>query len=109
MQHPLHPTIAAYVAASNARDPEKLASCFTPEAIVRDEGETYHGPAGVSRWIAHTFASYVFSIEPLDAATEADRTVLTSRLTGNFPGSPVDLRFTFRLEDDHIVSLEIAP
>jgi len=30
-------------------------------------------------------------------------------LTGNFPGSPVDLRFVFRLERGKIAHLEIAP
>jgi hypothetical protein len=35
--------------------------------------------------------------------------VVTSRLTGNFPGSPVDLRFFFRLERGKIASLEIIP
>jgi len=29
-------------------------------------------------------------------------------VTGNFPGSPVDLRYSFRLEDNLIASLEIA-
>jgi hypothetical protein len=38
-----------------------------------------------------------------------DRFVVSSRLTGNFPGSPVDLRFIFRLEGGKIASLEIAP
>jgi len=32
-----------------------------------------------------------------------------SRLTGNFPGSPVDLRFFFELDGDKIASLEIIP
>jgi hypothetical protein len=35
--------------------------------------------------------------------------VVTSRLTGNFPGSPVNLLFAFRLERGKIASLEIAP
>jgi hypothetical protein len=35
--------------------------------------------------------------------------IVTSRLTGNFPGSPVNLRFFFRLEGDQIESLEIVP
>ena len=37
------------------------------------------------------------------------KTVVTSRLTGNFPGSPVDLRFFFELEGEKIASLEIIP
>jgi hypothetical protein len=35
--------------------------------------------------------------------------VVTSRLSGNFPGSPVDLRFFFRLERGRIAFLEITP
>ena len=34
------------------------------------------------------------------------RDIVTSRLTGNFPGSPVDLRFAFRLERGKIASLK---
>ena len=34
---------------------------------------------------------------------------ITSRLTGNFPGSPVNLRFFFGLDGDKIASLEIIP
>jgi hypothetical protein len=30
-------------------------------------------------------------------------------VTGDFPGSPVDLRYRFRLEGGLIASLEIAP
>jgi hypothetical protein len=35
--------------------------------------------------------------------------VVTSRLTGNFPGSPLNLRFFFGLDGDKIASLEIIP
>jgi hypothetical protein len=44
------------------------------------------------------------------ACEEKDgKTVVTSHLVGNFPGSPVDLRFLFKLEADKIASLEIIP
>jgi hypothetical protein len=36
-------------------------------------------------------------------------TIATSRRIGNFPGSPVNLRFFCELEGDSIVSLEIIP
>lgn len=35
--------------------------------------------------------------------------MVTSRLTGNFPGSPVDLRYLFRLERGKIAQLQITP
>ena len=34
---------------------------------------------------------------------------VTARVTGDFPGSPVDLRYRFRLEGAAIARLEIAP
>jgi hypothetical protein len=37
------------------------------------------------------------------------KTVVTCHLVGNFPGSPVDLRFLFDLEGDKIASLEVIP
>jgi hypothetical protein len=35
--------------------------------------------------------------------------IVTSRLSGNFPGSPVDLRFVFQLECGKIAFLQITP
>jgi hypothetical protein len=32
---------------------------------------------------------------------------VTNRLTGNFPGSPIELEFVFQLDSGKIVSLEI--
>jgi hypothetical protein len=46
--------------------------------------------------------------EPL-ACEQKDGKVVTCRLTGNFPGSPVNLRFFFGLEGDKIASLEVIP
>ena len=45
--------------------------------------------------------------QPVD--DEGDRITVTARLTGNFPGSPVDLRYAFTLEGKEIARLEIAP
>lgn len=109
IQDILNPTIAACVEASNARDPAALRRCFGPNAVVRDEGRTYEGSDGVSHWVDHTFAAYVFTIEPLRVAGQEDETVVTCRLAGTFPGSPVELRFFFRLDGDRIASLEITP
>jgi hypothetical protein len=63
----------------------------------------------VARWVAHTLAAYVFTVEPLRVARQKDETVVTCRLTGTFPGSPVEIRFLFRLDGDRIASLEIKP
>jgi len=35
--------------------------------------------------------------------------VVTSHVVGDFPGSPIDLRYLFVLDDDRIAELEIVP
>ncbi len=40
---------------------------------------------------------------------EGRKIVVTSHLVGDFPGSPIDLRFIFTLEGGGIASLEILP
>jgi hypothetical protein len=42
-------------------------------------------------------------------AEEGDHYAVTTRLEGNFPGSPVDLVYRFVLRDGLINGLEISP
>ena len=44
---------------------------------------------------------------PLEVTHQDEKTVLKAKLTGNFPGSPVMLEFSFVLESGKIVYLEI--
>jgi hypothetical protein len=101
-------SIAAYFDADK-RDGETLSHCFTENAVVKDEGHTYKGRAAIKQWRTDTSAKYQYTSEPFTCQQEGGRTVVTSRLTGNFPGSPVDLRYFFKLEGDKIASLEIVP
>jgi hypothetical protein len=71
-------------------------------------GHTYCGRAAIA-WKADAAAKYQYTSDLLDCARKDGTTVVTSRLTGNFPGSPVTLRFFFGLEGDKIASLEIIP
>ena len=57
-----------------------------------------------------TYTTTIVGSGPSDRSTDrADTEVIIARLEGDFPGSPVDLRFRFVLNDDLIASLEIAP
>jgi hypothetical protein len=100
--------IAAYFVADRD-DSEDIAQCFTENAVVKDEGHTYQGRAAIKKWKADASAKYQYTIEPLACEATDGKVVVTSRLTGNFPGSPVDLRFFFELEEAKIASLEIIP
>jgi hypothetical protein len=100
--------IAAYFDADK-RDGEAVARCFTKQAVVKDEGQTHSGPAAIKAWKTEASTKYSYISEPLAVEQKEGRYIVTSRLTGNFPGSPVDLRLVFRLERGKIAHLEIAP
>jgi hypothetical protein len=63
----------------------------------------------IKQWKVETSTKYTYTSEPFPLEQRDGTTVFTSRLTGNFPGSPVDLRFFFRLERGKIEFLEITP
>ena len=100
--------IAAYFSAEKA-SAEAVYHCFTENAIVKDEAHTYKGHAAIKQWRAEVATKYEYTSEPFACEEKGEMVIVTSRLTGNFPGSPVDLRFFFGLEGDKIASLEIIP
>lgn len=99
--------IAAYFAADRM-SPEAVARCFTPQATVRDEGRTHAGIDAIKAWKADAARQYRYTTEPLAVQQTDGVHVVTGRVAGNFPGSPLDLRYHFRLERGLIASLEIA-
>ena len=67
------------------------------------------GHAAIKAWKLDASSKYSYASEPIGLEEEDGGYVVTSRVSGNFPGSPVDLRFAFRLERGKIAFLEIAP
>jgi len=100
--------IATYIAAENGHDMDALAECFAADASVRDEGRTIRGLDAIKAWKVESKRKYRHTVEPLDVAEADGKTVLTARVTGQFPGSPVELRFAFGLAAGRIASLEIV-
>ena len=100
--------IAAYFAADRG-DGEAVSQCFTDNAVVKDEGHTHKGRPAIREWKTDASAKYEYTCEPTACEEKEGKTVVTSHLVGNFPGSPVELRFFFKLEGDKIASLEIIP
>ena len=101
-------SIAAYFIADEV-DGEAVSQCFTENAVVKDEGHTHKGRAAIKEWKVDVSTKYEYTCEPLAYEEMDGKTVVTSHLVGNFPGSPVDLRYFFKLEGDKIASLEIIP
>ena len=100
--------IAAYFAADSG-DGEAVSQCFTESAVVKDEGHTHKGRAAINAWKTGASAKYKYTCEPFACEAKDGKTIVTSHLVGNFPGSPVDLQFYFTLKGDKIESLEIIP
>ena len=103
-----HP-ISRYFETDKGKDADAHAQCFTGGAVVRDERETYMGRDSIRRWKEQSSRKYTYSVEPFAIVVDKGRIVVTARLTGDFPGSPTDLRYLFVLEDDKISELEITP
>jgi hypothetical protein len=99
--------IAAYFAAEKAGDAVSLARCFTDAGVVRDEGGTFTGTAAIERWNADARAKYHHTVVPLSVTEGAGTITILARVSGDFPGSPVDLTHIFRLDGERIASLEI--
>jgi hypothetical protein len=103
LPHPL----PAYFKAANAHDIEASVACFADDAIVRDEGKDISGSAAIRAWKHRTNALYRTAIEPTGMGQVEDKTIVTARVSGTFPGSPVQLRYCFRLDAGKIAALEI--
>ena len=101
----LPPAIATYFAA---HDPATLARAFAPEAKVEDEGETHQGPAEIAAWWAAAKAKYNHSAAPLDLTEAEGQTIVRAKVSGDFPGSPLVLRFNFGLDGGLIQNLRIT-
>ena len=103
------PTPVANYFSADKSDSEAVAQCFTENAVVKDEGRTFKGRVAIRQWKADASTRYQYMSEPLACEQKDGKVVVTSRLTGNFPGSPLNLRFFFVLEGEKIASLEIIP
>ena len=69
---------------------------------MKDEGRTYAGLAAIKAWKAEASAKYSYTSQPFAVEQKDGRYLVTSRLTGNFPGSTLDLRYSFVLERGRI-------
>jgi hypothetical protein len=108
MQLDLPLPIVAYF-ATHGRRSAGIADLFAQDAIVKDEGQTYKGIPAIARWMDESSAKYDFTNRPVASETVDGATVVTCHVTGNFPGSPVNLRFRFQVDGHKIASLEIVP
>lgn len=94
------------VEAQNNFDSHAYAECFTDDAIVFDEGKTHNGKIEIENWISKANSEYKAVMKPLEF--DASKNILSSEITGSFPGSPITLKYHFSFHDELIQSLKIT-
>ena len=112
MSHPasaLAPAIAAYIAAANTGDTSRVASFFAEDANVFDEGQHRIGTQAIAQWMQDTGRRYQPKVEVLDVQQCTGKVLVHNLISGTFPGSPLELRYMFRLnEQGKIARLDIS-
>ncbi|MEK3791679.1 nuclear transport factor 2 family protein [Paenibacillus sp. FSL R7-0204] len=105
---PLPQPIAAYYHASDICDDDLLANCFAEDAILVDNGEEFHGPEVISKFIVKANRDAAGRTEVNNCVEKNDETVVTATISGNFKGSPIPLDFRFKLNNGKIKALNIV-
>src|SRR5437879_12709837 len=106
MPLPLPKPIELFMSSENTHDLEALADCFAAHATVRDEGQTMQGLKAIKAWRHETRKKYRHTVEPVAVTARDGKTVVSTRLTGDFTGSPITPAFIFTIEGDQCAALE---
>ena len=83
-------------------------AAFAADAVVKDEGKTYIGHSAIEAWWCAAKAQFQHSAAPKEFSQHGDRASVRAEVSGQFPGSPALLTFTFELKGDRIAALEIT-
>lgn len=81
---------------------------FSDDAEVFDEGKTHKGKEEIKNWNQKTNEEYKSKLEVLDVFNEDQTTVLTTKVSGTFDGSPIVLKYKFEIKNEKISSLKIT-
>jgi hypothetical protein len=100
--------IAHFFEAKNAHDVDGALAAFAADASVRDEGQDLTGLEAIRGWIDATTRKYREVASPIGVGQDGEQTIVTASVSGNFPGSPVELRYRFTLAGENIAALAIG-
>lgn len=101
--------INRYFNADKQRGTEALADCFTSDAVVIDEQQTYTGVEAIVAWKLAASSKFEYTVNPTRVERSSGNYLVKAIVRGNFPGSPVELQYAFELKRGKIASLEITP
>ncbi|MEO6687157.1 MAG: nuclear transport factor 2 family protein [Dyadobacter sp.] len=96
------------IIAQNEHDSKTFAGYFSENAVVHDEGEIHHGREEIRLWNEATNAKYQTMLKPLDFVRTEENSILSVLVSGNFTGSPITLKYVFKMSESKITSLQIT-
>ena len=82
---------------------------FTEDAVVRDDGRTYVGIEEIVAWKSAVSTAFTFTQKIESVNTPGSAVVVSVKVEGDFPGSPVQLHHHFTLDGDRISALTVCP
>lgn len=103
----LPPLLDLYFCACNDRYLDGACACFASDATVQDEARSHQGSAAILQWLEETTQKYAPKYAPVRTGEKDGRHLVAVTVSGNFPGSPVELEFAFTIEQSKITSLVI--
>lgn len=96
--------VETYFTLRDGSTPDQAISTFAADAHVTDDGRTYTGRDAILAWLTRSSTEYTYESTRLSAEPTPDGASVTTHLTGTFPGGQVDLRNTFVVDDDGLIS-----
>ncbi|NBA88301.1 nuclear transport factor 2 family protein [Emticicia sp. CRIBPO] len=98
--------VAELVKTQNNFDSVAYANCFSETAVVFDEGKTHTGRKEIEKWIDKANKEYQATMKPLEYSDTEH--ILTTEVSGSFPGSPIIMKYHYEFADGLIRSLKIV-
>lgn len=103
----LSPLLETFVTACNAHDVDTCLACFSGDATLQNQGHSYHGISEIRVWLEQINLKYRPTLTPVQTGHDGGEALLTTRVNGNFPGSPIELNYRFTFSNDRISMLKI--
>ncbi|GAA3422503.1 nuclear transport factor 2 family protein [Streptosporangium vulgare] len=100
--------VRRYFELATLPDQDAYFALFADDATVEDEGAEHHGIASIRAWRTGV-PTVTYTVTGV-GLTGDGATLVTADISGDFPGSPVTLRFHFEYgEDGRVRVLRIRP
>jgi len=99
--------IAQLIVAGNDQDSAKYAACFSEDAKVHDEGKIHTGRKEIEEWIADANERYNARNELISYTENGEGGIMEVIGSGDFPGSPIVLKYHLQINNGKIDYLKI--